>query len=1039
MTKRILIVTILIFLALSSFGTAKGQNFATEAERVVSLLKDQKYNEAKQAANRLVRQATGSAHVGSLSYVGAAFFKHSLYAEAEPLFKRALEIAEKEFGKEHLHTGQMLSNLGGVYREQGRYEEAELLFKRSVAILEKQSGADSEGTAISLSELGQLHIRQGRFAEAEQVLQRALDIIEKRLGKNHVRTSIALDNLAALYSTTDRFEDAERLFKRSLEITNKELGKDQPESATTMSNLAELYRRQGRYMEAETLQRQVFDLLQENIGKHPATAFAADALADIYASQARFEDAATFSMYAWSILNEVLGEDHPLTMQIFTKLIKNYGTPDGDAGKAETFLKHTLESEEKRLGKSHPLVAGPLQDLVEFYFHQNRYAEAEPFARRTLEIQEKEYGKDSPDLYAALFLLAHIYNIQGQHAKAEPLYDRAITLITKSGKTTPTRAALHQGRAFLYKATKRPQEAVTELKRAMDISLDMRKNVSGSDEERAETFLQFYKLFEAMVDWQREFGDMNEAYEAMERSRAQGLQDLMDSCGIDLLVGVPAETVRKFRAEEAALLTEIASYDKQLEVLPQRANLTAAQKRTEETNLTEARRFAHQKLVNVMNSIRAESPAFQLMSAQDRKPVALDTIRKELDTEKTLALEYLIGENTAFVLVYGFDVEPKLLPLELNESQAKLFDVEAGMLTAKKLETMLQNKNKDGVLQQIADAKYAEKNALPEAKTLDKLALLWTILLPDEQIRAKIVTAQTFERLLILPDGALARLPFEALVVEPDTINPFYLLDRGPAVIYAPSATMYYNLKHRKTESGQSQVLTVGNPDYKLKRDAKPTDAFSDIRGSFRAARMTNWDQLGATAIETERIAESCRKNGITVTRFDLAQSTEENVRKNVAGRKIVHLACHGYAENEFGKSLFSALALTIGDPDDPKNDGYLELAEMFGLDLKSCELAVLSACETNLGPNQQGEGSWSMGRGMSASGAKRVVTTGWQVEDNSTANLIAHFIDTIIASNMTDYASALRQAKREIRNDRDNQVWRHPYYWAPFVLIGPN
>jgi CHAT domain-containing protein len=313
------------------------------------------------------------------------------------------------------------------------------------------------------------------------------------------------------------------------------------------------------------------------------------------------------------------------------------------------------------------------------------------------------------------------------------------------------------------------------------------------------------------------------------------------------------------------------------------------------------------------------------------------------------------------------------------------------------------------------------------------------LLLPDEQIRSKIVDGQTFERLLILPDGALARFPFEALVVEPDAVNPLYLLDRGPTTVYAPSASMYYNLKQRKTESGRSQTLTVGNPDYALKRTVKPTDTLSEMRGTRRAARMGTLSQLEWTEKETQWIEESSKKNSITVTRLNLAQSTEENVRKNVAGRKIVHLACHGLAEDDTGNSLFSALALTIGDPNDPKNDGFLELAEMFGLDLKSCELAVLSACDTNLGPNQHGEGTWSMGRGMLASGAKRVVTTNWQVADDASAFLTYHFIDKVNSSPSPDHAASLRQAKREIRNDSEHSAWRHPYYWAPFVLMGPN
>jgi len=494
-------------------------------------------------------------------------------------------------------------------------------------------------------------------------------------------------------------------------------------------------------------------------------------------------------------------------------------------------------------------------------------------------------------------------------------------------------------------------------------------------------------------------------------------------------------------------LTAVASCEKQLEVLPNRADMTAAQKKTEEAKLLDALKVARKNLVDAMAAIRSASPAYRLMIAEDRKPIALEIIRGELVSEKTLALEYLIGEAVSYVLVYGLETEPKLLPLTLSEKQAELFGVEAGPLTSKKLESLLQNEKRNGVLQLITDMDrngyliHATDGGIPKTETQIKLAALWVMLVPDESIRMKMTYDNCFERLLILPDGVLAKLPFESLIVEPDTLSPQYLLDCSPPMVYAPSATVYYNLKQRKTEQGKSQVLTVGNPDYTAKLSTKSTDMLSEMRISRRVARIGTPAPLPWTENETRWVAESCEKNNIPVIRLDLAQSTEGNVRKNVTGRKIVHLACHGVAENDAGHAIFSTLLLTVGDPNDSKNDGFLELAEMFELDLKSCELAVLSACDTNLGPNQHGEGTWSMGRGMLASGAKRVVTTNWQIADDASAYLAYYFIDKVNGSPTPDIAAALHQAKKRIRNEPDEKkkYWQHPYYWAPFVLIGPN
>jgi len=419
-----------------------------------------------------------------------------------------------------------------------------------------------------------------------------------------------------------------------------------------------------------------------------------------------------------------------------------------------------------------------------------------------------------------------------------------------------------------------------------------------------------------------------------------------------------------------------------------------------------------------------------------REPVLLDTIRQELVAEKTLALQYLIGEEESFLLLYGFDTEPRLLPLVLDGKQAELFSVEPGSLATKKLATILQAKA-DSVPQLFG---VPTKTGIPDTETLDKLHALWTVLVPDEQIRAKITDRKTLARLLILPDRALARFPFESMVVKPDAENPRYLLDDGPATIYAPSATMYYDLSHRNIEAKTPQVLTVGRPDYAVNRDVQPRN--TQIQNNHRAVMIGNLLDIPWAGKETELIEDSCKRNGIEVKRFNLAQATEENVRKNVAGKLIVHIACRAQTKGE-GNVSVSALLLTIGDPNNPKDDGFLELAEMFELDLRACELAVLSACETNLGPTQPGEGTWSLGRGMMAAGARRVVAANWKVADDATALMMHYFIDSINESigklSAPDYAAALRQAKREIRNAMDNQAWQHPYYWAPFVLIGPN
>ncbi|MEO0415519.1 MAG: tetratricopeptide repeat protein, partial [Verrucomicrobiota bacterium] len=172
------------------------------------------------------------------------------YEEAEPLYKRALAIREKQLGADHPDTATSLNNLAVLYYEQGKYKEVEPLYKRALAIKEKQLGADHPGTATTLSNLASLYNNQGKYEEAEPLYKQALAIKEKQLGADHPDTSTFLSNLAGLYNVQGKYEEVEPLYKRALAIREKQLGADHPDTATSLNRLAMFYNVQGKYGEA---------------------------------------------------------------------------------------------------------------------------------------------------------------------------------------------------------------------------------------------------------------------------------------------------------------------------------------------------------------------------------------------------------------------------------------------------------------------------------------------------------------------------------------------------------------------------------------------------------------------------------------------------------------------------------------------------------------------------------------------------------------------------------------------------------------------
>ena len=164
--------------------------------------------------------------------------------------------------------------------------------------------------------------------------------------------------------------------------------------------------------------------------------------------------------------------------------------------------------------------------------------------------------------------------------------------------------------------------------------------------------------------------------------------------------------------------------------------------------------------------------------------------------------------------------------------------------------------------------------------------------------------------------------------------------------------------------------------------------------------------------------------------------ASERNLRRGLPGKRYLHLATHGLVDQGH-TALFAALALTppLEASPDSENDGLLQLYEIYDLKLDA-ELAILSACKTNVGPRIRGEGVFALSRGFLAAGVRRVVASQWQVDDAATAELMGAFFERVVkaeqAGEQIDFANALRDAKRRVRDHKDG-----PFFWAPFVITG--
>jgi tetratricopeptide (TPR) repeat protein len=236
-------------------------------------------------AARIIEEADGAgipSPTGRLmSMLALLLLEKSLYAQAEPLMRRALQIGEDTLGPQHPTVAIRLSNLVTLLVDTNRLTEAEPLMRRALQIDETSFGSQHPRVAIRLNNLAQLFQKTNRLSEAEPLMRRVVEI----LGPDQPNFSGALNNLAQLLKATNRLSEAEPLMRRALQIDEASFGTQHPEVAIDLNNLALMLQDKNRLSEAEPLMRRAVEIFEASLGPdHPRTQAARDNLEDLLAN-----------------------------------------------------------------------------------------------------------------------------------------------------------------------------------------------------------------------------------------------------------------------------------------------------------------------------------------------------------------------------------------------------------------------------------------------------------------------------------------------------------------------------------------------------------------------------------------------------------------------------------------------------------------------------------------------------------------------------------------------------------------------------------
>lgn len=449
---------------------------------------------------------------------------------------------------------------------------------------------------------------------------------------------------------------------------------------------------------------------------------------------------------------------------------------------------------------------------------------------------------------------------------------------------------------------------------------------------------------------------LNTAFEFCERSKSSVLLEAITETNAKKFSGIPGELL----ILEDSLKDEI-SYIQQKLAQPDNAD---------DENLKNLLFLYQNEYRSFVSRLETEFPNYYELK-YSHKLATVEEVQKSLNSQSVL-LSYYIGEEDIYVFVVSKkNVKAHILPKDPR------FE-----------------KNATGIRNAI---KYDVKNAF-----ISTSQSLYTQLIPD--------IPNGITELVILPDGILGTIPYEALINANTEVSEFKnapFLIKDYHISYDYSATLFTQ-RETDDDDTNAEILLVAPIEF-----AGNEVKMNTLPGSEEEIMEIRYLFMGASSRPTIK----SRK-----------EASEEYVKLDELQKyKYLHFATHGFVNES--KPALSRIFLSPGNDE----DGSLYAGEIYNLKINA-DLVTLSACETGLGKITKGEGVVGLSRALQYAGARNIIVSLWQVADASTSQMMIEFYKYNLNNEHHGYNTALRNAKLSLLNSDE---YNKPYYWAPFILVG--
>jgi CHAT domain-containing protein/tetratricopeptide (TPR) repeat protein len=949
------------------------------------------------------------------------------YSEALPL-ARAVDERESE--------ARSLAGLGYVHLLSGERQAALDCFNKALPVA--RAAGDSLSEADALQGLGQLSVDSGEAQKALDNLSKALPLF--LAVRDYAGAAVAYNNMGAAYSRLSDKEKAFDSFSQALKFAGTANDRNSESKALLGIGIIEI-------SSGET--QKAFDHLTQALSAARASG-----------SQMFQGEALSFLGFAYGRVN-----DTKKALDSFDQafpLLRASGNRSGEAlalawrgfvylnsreiGKAQESFSQAL-SMAQAIG-DHNVEAQALNGLSAVNMADPETA-LEYIAKSLTLSREANNRAGQAD---ALTAKGFTHFIANEPRKALDSFTQALDLY-RSFKDSQGELAALTNLALIERSTNDLAGARTHIEAALKLLESLRTKIV--NQERRTSFFasgqDYYKFYIDLLmllhAQHPSDGHDGEALQVSESSRARALLDTLTEAKADIHEGVNPQLLRRQdslqqelngRAQAQMSLLSGPHTQEQADTLAKEIeNLTAAYEQ-------------------VRTEIRQNSPRYAALTQP--QPLTPKEIQSLVLDDDTLLLEYSLSSPDSFIWNGNFVISAMLNLSSPSYVWAVTSDSVKGYQLAKRGEIdsaarrvydllNARNKHISGETQAQREARIAQSDGEIQsaASALSRLVL------------SPVAAQLGKKRLVIVADGMLHYIPFAML---PDPNAPTGSSAPQPLileheVVSLPSASTLAAIRREVAgrKPAPKTVIALADPVF-TKDDERVEEGLRGRSGNVRQSPLQADDKssrdlevveaaedtgFAGSELRIPRLLDSRREAKEIMAMvpaeerklaLDFEASRATATSAEMSQYRYVHFSTHGFL-NSIHPEL-SGIVFTLVNRRGEAQDGFLRAHEVFNLRLPA-EVVVLSACQTGIGKEVQGEGLISLTRGFMYAGAPRVVVSLWSVNEVGTSELMIRFYRQMLKNGLRP-AAALRAAQLSLMKEKR---WQSPFYWAAFTLQG--